>query len=148
MAEVIDMIRTVYQNDLLICELDDSVPVLRHRWTQEPTDDQFENGLIELAKQYRVLKKSYKNLAWLADTKLLGELSSDVEQWLENTWEELLFRESGVTIHAVILGESIFADFPMEKFKMDAEEKFINLNVHLGIFSNEQAAYDWIKGFI
>ncbi len=142
------MIRTVYQNDLLICELDDSVPVLRHRWTHEPTDDQFENGLIELAKHYRVLKKSYKNLAWLADTKLLGELSSDVEQWLENTWEELLFRESGVTIHAVILGESIFADFPMEKFKMDAEEKFINLNVHLGIFSNEQAAYDWIKGFM
>jgi hypothetical protein len=142
------MIRAVYQNDQLICELDDSVPVLRHRWTQEPTDDQFENGLIELAKQYRVLKKSYKNLAWLADTKLLGELSSDVEQWLENTWEELLFRESGVTIHAVILGESIFADFPMEKFKMDAEEKFINLNVHLGIFSNQQAAYDWIKSLI
>ena len=142
------MIRAVYQNDQLICELDDSIPVLRHRWTKEPTDDQFKNGLIELAKQYRDLKKSYKNLAWLADTKLLGELSSEVEHWLQDTWEELLFRESGVTIHAVILGENIFADFPMEKFKMDAEEKFNNLNVHLGVFSNQHAAYDWIKGLI
>ncbi len=142
------MIINVYQNDLVVCELDDSVPVLRHRWTKEPTDEQFENGLIELAKLYRDLKKSYKNLAWLADTKLLGELSQEVEQWLENTWEEVLFREAGVTIHAVILGENIFADFPMEKFKMDAEEKFNNLNVHLGVFSNQQAAYEWIKGLM
>lgn len=142
------MIRAIYENDLLICELDDSVPVLRHRWTKEPTDEQFENGLIELARQYRDLKKSYKNLAWLAYTKLLGELSPEVERWLENTWEEVLFRESGVTIHAVILGENIFADFPMEKFKMDAEEKFNSLNVHLGVFSNQKTAYDWMKGLI
>lgn len=142
------MIRAIYENDLLICELDDSVPVLRHRWTKEPTDEQFENGLIELARQYPDLKKSYKNLAWLADTKLLGELSPEVERWLENTWEEVLFRESGVTIHAVILGENIFADFPMEKFKMDAEEKYNSLNVHLGVFSNQKTAYDWMKGLI
>ncbi len=142
------MIRAIFENDLLICELDDSVPVLRHRWTKEPTDEQFENGLIELARQYPDLKKSYKNLAWLADTKLLGELSPEVERWLENTWEEVLFRESGVTIHAVILGENIFADFPMEKFKMDAEEKYNSLNVHLGVFSNQKTAYDWMKGLI
>ena len=142
------MIINIYQNDLVICELDDSVPVLRHRWTKEPTDEQFENGLIELARQYRSLKQSYKNLAWLADTKLLGELSQEVEQWLENIWEDVLFKESGVTIHAVILGANMFADFPMEKFKMDAEEKYINLNVHLGVFSSQQAAYDWMKGLI
>ena len=142
------MILQVFQNDLLVCELDDSVPVLRHRWTKEPSDEQFENNLIEIARHYRELKKSYTNLAWLADTKLLGELSAQVEKWLENIWEDVLFRESGVTIHAVILGENIFADFPMEKFKMDAEEKFNSLNVHLGVFSNQQAAYDWIKGLI
>ena len=142
------MILSVYKNELVICELDDSVPVLRHRWTNEPTDDQFEDGLIELARQYRDLSKSYKNLAWLADTKLLGELSPEVEEWLEKVWEDILFRESGVTIHAVILGASIFADFPMEKFKMDADEKFNNLNVHLGVFSNEKAAYDWIKSLL
>ena len=142
------MITTVYQNDLLICELDDSVPVLCHRWTNEPTDIQFESGLIELARLYRELRKSYKTLAWLADTKLLGELSQDVEEWLEKIWEDVLFKESGVTIHAVILGANMFADFPMEKFKMDAEEKFNNLNVHLGVFSNQQAAYDWIKSLL
>jgi len=142
------MIIQVYQNDLVICELDDSIPVLRHRWTKEPTGEQFESGLIEIARHYRDLKKAYKNLTWLADTKLLGELSSEVEHWLENIWEDVLFRESGVTIHAVILGENIFADFPMEKFKMDAEEKFINLNVHLGVFSSETAAYDWMKSLL
>jgi hypothetical protein len=142
------MIIQVYQNDLLICELDDSVPVLRHRWTKEPTDEQFESGLIELAKLYRELRKSYKTLAWLADTKLLGELSPEVEEWLEKIWEDVLFKESGVTIHAVILGANMFADFPMEKFKMDAEEKFISLNVHLGVFSNQQAAYEWMKSLL
>ena len=142
------MILSVYKNELVICELDDSVPVLRHRWTNEPTDDQFEDGLIELARQYRDLSKSYKNLAWLADTKLLGELSPEVEGWLEKVWEDILFRESGVNIHAVILGASIFADFPMEKFKMDAEEKFESYNVHLGVFSNQTAAYEWMKGLV
>src|SRR6478609_887866 len=142
------MIIQVFRNDLLVCELDDSVPVLRHRWTKEPTDEQFENNLIEVARHYRDLKKSYTNLAWLADTKLLGELSAQVEDWLEKIWEDVLFRESGVTIHAVILGENIFADFPMEKFKMDAEEKFNSLNVHLGVFSNQQAAYEWIRTLV
>ncbi len=142
------MIIKVYQSELLICELDDSLPVLRHRWTSEPTGEQFENGLIELARHYRDLRKSYKNLAWLADTTRLGELSPEVEQWLEKVWEDILFRESGVTIHAVILGDSIFADFPMEKFKMDAEEKYHNLNVHLGVFSDQNSAYEWIKSLL
>jgi hypothetical protein len=142
------MITNIYQNELLTCELDDSVPVLRHRWLKEPTDEQFENGLIEIARIYRAHRKSYKTLAWLADTEMLGELSPAVEKWLENTWEDVLFKESGVTIHAVILGASIFADFPMEKFKMDAEEKFKNLNVHLGVFSDLKSAYSWIKGLI
>ena len=142
------MTTNIYQNELVTCELDDSVPVLRHQWIKEPTDGQFQNGLIEIARLYRGLRKSHKNLAWLADTKMLGELSPAVEEWLENVWEDLLFRETGVTIHAVILGASIFADFPMEKFKMDAEEKFINLNVHLGVFSNQKAAYDWIRSLL
>lgn len=142
------MIISIYQDELLTCELDDSVPVLKHRWIKEPTDEQFENGLIELAKLYRELHKSYTNLAWLADTEMLGELSAEVEAWLENTWEDVLFKESCVTIHAVILGASIFADFPMETFKIDAEEKFNSLNVHLGVFTDQNAAYAWIKMLI
>jgi len=142
------MIIPILENELLLCQLDDSIPVLQHQWKKEPTDEQFQKGLLELAQQYRDLKKSYKNLAWLADTKMLGELSPEVEVWLENTWEDVLFSLSGVTIHAVILGPSMFADFPMEKFKMDAEEKFKSLNVHLGVFSNQKAAYEWMKGLV
>jgi uncharacterized protein YhjY with autotransporter beta-barrel domain len=33
----------------------------------------------------------------------------------------------------------------MENFKLDAEQKFQDYNVHLGVFSNEEEAYAWIK---
>lgn len=137
----IDIVDTEYVK----CELDDTIPVLRHRWKKAPPDDVFKTGLITIAGHYRDLKKSYHNLAWLADTEQLGELSEDVEDWLVNVWEDLLFRQSGVKVHAVILGASIFADYPMEKFKMDAEEKFKAYNVHLGVFSHELEAYEWIR---
>jgi uncharacterized protein YhjY with autotransporter beta-barrel domain len=32
----------------------------------------------------------------------------------------------------------------MEKFKQDAEVKFEKFNVHLGVFSNQRDAYEWI----
>jgi hypothetical protein len=57
----------------------------------------------------------------------------------------LLFAKAGVKIHAVILGESIFADYPMENFMRDAEQKFQDYNVHLGVFSSQEEAYSWIK---
>jgi len=34
----------------------------------------------------------------------------------------------------------------MEIFKQDAEQKFKDFDVHLGVFSNQAEAYDWIKG--
>ncbi|MBK5278722.1 MAG: hypothetical protein JJE09_07650, partial [Bacteroidia bacterium] len=71
------MIIEIYRNELINCELDDSIPVLEHRWLKEPTDAQFKNELIAIAKLYRDLKITYKKLAWLADTELLGELSVD-----------------------------------------------------------------------
>jgi hypothetical protein len=64
---------------------------------------------------------------------------------LVEEWEDLLFVKAGVKIHAVILGKSIFADYPMENFKRDAEQKFEEYNVHLGVFSNQGEAYTWIK---
>jgi hypothetical protein len=33
----------------------------------------------------------------------------------------------------------------MENFKQDAEQKFHNFDVHLGVFSNQQEAYEWIR---
>jgi hypothetical protein len=56
-----------------------------------------------------------------------------------------LFAQREVKIHAVILGNSIYADYPMENFKQDAEQKFHNFDVHLGVFSNQQEAYEWIR---
>ncbi|HMI65126.1 MAG TPA: hypothetical protein VK517_03765 [Cyclobacteriaceae bacterium] len=139
------MIIGIFDNEFVKCELDDSLPVLRHRWKFELPGEEFRNNLMRVLEEYETLKKTYARLAWLADTTHLGEIDEGVDEWLVNVWEDLLFRKAGVKIHAVILGASIFADYPMEKFKLDAEDKFMAYNVHLGVFSNEKEAYDWIK---
>ena len=81
----------------------------------------------------------------MVDAAELGELDEEVENWLVTDWEKMLFEEAGVKVHAVILGRSIFADYPMEKFKQGAEKKFEKFNVNLGVFSNQQDAYTWMK---
>lgn len=135
----------IFDNEFLSCELDDSLPVLRHYWKKAPTGDQFKANLLKVLEEYKVLKQSFNDLAWLADTNQLGELDEETEVWLVEEWEDLLFVKAGVKIHAVILGESIFADYPMENFKRDAEQKFEDYNVHLGVFSSQPEAYTWIK---
>lgn len=139
------MLISIFENENVKCELDDSLPLLRHRWLQEPSGEDFKYNLHRIQEEYLQLKKSYNNLAWMADAELLGELDEDVEAWLVNVWEDLLFNKAGVRIHAVILGASIFADYPMEKFKLDTEEKYKLKSIHLGVFSNKKEAYDWIK---
>jgi hypothetical protein len=135
----------IFDNEFVTCQLDDSLPVLMHRWKQAPPPEEFEFTLKRILEEYKTLSKSYHNLAWLVDAALLGELDEEVENWLVDVWEKMLFEDAGVKVHAVILGQSIFADYPMEKFKQDAEKKFEKFNVHLGVFSNQKEAYDWIK---
>lgn len=138
----------IFDNEYVTCELDDSIPVLKHRWKSEPPGVKFKENLIRIQQEYIKLSKSYTNMAWLAHAELLGELDEDMEAWLLEEWEDLLFVKAGVKIHAVILGKDIFADYPMEKFKQDAEIKFEKLNVHLGVFSDEPDAYEWIKSIV
>jgi hypothetical protein len=139
------MIINVSENEYVKCELDDSLPVLQHRWKKEPPGEAFKANLIKILESYSELKNSYTNLAWLADTTLLGELDEWTEKWLVDVWEHLLFEKAGLKIHAVILGSNIFADYPMEQFKADAEKKFKQFNVHLGVFSTQADAYRWIR---
>lgn len=135
----------ILDSEFLSCELDDSLPVLRHYWKKAPTGEQFRSELLKVLEEYKTLKPTYSELAWLADTTELGELDEKTETWLVDVWEDLLFVKTGVKIHAVILGESIFADYPMENFKQDAEQKFQAYNVHLGVFSTQEDAYAWIR---
>jgi hypothetical protein len=139
------MILKIFENEWVVCELDDSLPVLKHRWVKETTGDDFKTNLLRILDEYETLKHSYNSLAWLADTALLGELDEDTEHWLVAIWEDLIFREAQVKIHAVVLGSNIFADYPMEQFKTDAEQKFEEFNVQLGVFSNVEEAYRWIR---
>jgi len=139
------MIINILENEFLTCELDDSLPVLRHRWKHATDGEDFRSNVMKVLEEYKKLKNSYSNLAWLADTTLLGELDEETEHWLVEVWEDLLLGQREVKIHAVILGNSIFSDYPMENFKQDAEAKFNNFDVHLGVFSNQEEAYQWIK---
>ena len=139
------MLKTIFKTNCVLCELDDSIPVLRHRWSRRPSDEEFMSGLKAMKKEYDLLKPKYPDLKWLADTELLGELSDEVEEWLTETWDRLLFDESKVKAHAVILGPNLYADYPMEKFKMSSDEKFRQMGVKLALFADIDTAYAWLK---
>ncbi|MCG8390388.1 MAG: hypothetical protein MJA30_32870, partial [Cytophagales bacterium] len=98
----------VFSNQYLTCILDDSIPVLKHRWQCSPPLGEFKKGLLAILKEYKQYKIDYPNLKWLADTELLGELSEEDEKWLTSEWDHLLFDEAGVKVHAVILGPDFF----------------------------------------
>ena len=138
------MRKILFENECVICELDDEVPVLRHRWIIKPSSEEFRSGLLEMQKIYLGLKPEYKNLKWLADTELLGELPLDDENWLTTVWDNKLFNEAGVKVHAVILGSSLFADYPMEVFKKSSARKYDEMGVKLEVFANEEKAYQWL----
>ena len=135
----------VFANQYLTCVLDDSVPVLKHRWLCAPPGGEFQKGLLAILEEYKKLKTIYPNLMWLADTELLGELSEEDEGWLTREWDHLLFDEAGVKVHAVILGPDFFADYPMEKFKSSSEKKFQQLGAQLEVFLDEKGAYQWLR---
>src|SRR5277367_1322772 len=103
-----------FENDYVICELDESVPVLKHRWKKVPQGSVFRDNLVEIQQHYLKLAKTYDKLAWLADTQLLGEVDEETEKWFSEVWDDLLFNEAKVKFHAVILGEDLFAEYPME----------------------------------
>jgi len=136
---------TLFENEYVVCALDESLPVLKHRWKKVPSGKVFRENLINIQRVYREQAKRYANLAWLADTQLLGEVDEETQKWFSEVWDDLLFNQAHVKIHAVILGEDLFEEYPMEKFKMDAEEKYKLLGVQLDVFSDEEEAYDWIR---
>lgn len=139
------MIALVFENEYVLCELDDTLPVLKHRWKKETPGERFRENLITIQQHYIELVKNYPHLAWLADTQLLGEVDRETEEWFSTAWDDLLFNKANVKIHAVILGDDLFAEYPMEAFKINAEEKFKAYHVQLGVFSDEEEAYDWIR---
>jgi hypothetical protein len=138
------MLHFVFEDDYVICELDDSLPVLKHRWKKEPTGQHFRETLLKILEHYKSFGNKYRDLAWLADTQQLGELDRETEKWLADVWDDKLFGKGGVKFHAVILGDDLFAEYAMEKFKMEAEEKR-GRDVQLGVFVDEEEPYDWIR---
>lgn len=139
------MSNIIIENERVICELDPSIPVLKHTWQKNTKGQEFRDQLVEIQKAYIELKKDHPNLKWLVDAVKLGELTSEDDKWLENEWETLLFVEAGVKVHAVILADDIYADYSMEKFKTMADRKHEEQGVQLGVFLIPENAYKWLK---
>lgn len=139
------MSQLIFENDHVRCELEQERSLLRHTWLKKPTSELFRSNLLQVLEHYNQLKGDFENLKWLADTVKLGELSHDDEVWLEDIWDPLLFQEGGVKAHAVVLGSDIFADYPMEMFKLSAVQKNSELGVELEVFSSLDKAYEWLE---
>ncbi|MEM1409023.1 MAG: hypothetical protein AAGG59_19720 [Bacteroidota bacterium] len=135
----------IFENQFVSCELDEAVPVLIHTWHCEPPEGEFKKNLLKVLGHYNTFKKKFSSLKWLADTQLLGELSEEDEDWLVTEWDHLLFKEAGLKVHAVILGEDFYADYPMEKFKQSTEKKFNDYGAKLEVFLNKENAYKWLE---
>lgn len=135
----------IFENEFVTCDLDESIPVLIHHWLMEPPVGEFKKNVLQVLEHYNRLKIDYPNLKWLADTQHLGELSEEDEEWLVTEWDRLLFNEAGLKVHAVILGEDFYADYPMEKFKQSSAKKFNELGAKLEVFLNEENAMKWLK---
>lgn len=134
----------VFQNEYLKCELDEENSILVHRWLRQPSSSEFREGLGMVLSEYQINKSKFQGLKWLADTELLGELNEADEIWLTTEWDRMLFEDTGVKIHAVILGSDIFADYSMEIFKKSSILKFNERGVKLGVFPDERRAYEWL----
>jgi hypothetical protein len=134
------MTLVIFDNEFATCQLDEFIPVLLHRFKQAPPAEEFQFTLKRILEEYKSLNKSYKNLTRMVDAALPGELDEDVENWLVTDWEKMLFEDAGVKARAVISFQDIFADYRIEKYKLDAEKKFKKFNVHLGVFSNQPEA--------
>lgn len=136
---------SLLEKEKIQASLDETIPVLKHKWIKNPTGSEFRQQLLELKEIYLEQKEKYPDLMWLADTQSLGELTYEDEKWLEEVWENELFVKAGVKVHAVILADDIYADYSMEKFKMMADRKYAEIGIKLGVFMDEDSAYEWMK---
>jgi hypothetical protein len=139
------MTTKILESEYLICELDDTIPVFKHRWLRNPAPEEFLDGLSSMQKEYMKVKDDYEELKWLADTQQLEELDPETKEWLNADWDQMLFVEAGVKTHAVVRGPDLYADYPMEIFKLVAAKKYHELGVKLEVFEDEAQAYEWMS---
>ncbi|ELR69660.1 hypothetical protein C900_04885 [Fulvivirga imtechensis AK7] len=137
--------KTVFEEDYLICHFDEESKVLHHIWKDKAKGDNFRKGLLKVYDTYIALKKDHPGLHWLADTRKLSVLPLADQQWLDDTWNELLFVQAGVKTHAVIIGDDAFAKYAMEKFKNTMNKRYASQQIKLETFVDEREAYDWFK---
>ncbi|MES2732568.1 MAG: hypothetical protein V4714_12495 [Bacteroidota bacterium] len=137
------MIKTIFEERLISCYLDDSIPVLTHRWKSHATAEKFRAILIQLSETFKELKQEYPDLTWAGDTTNLGALSLETQGWLKENWTPILI-EAGVKYHALIVPKDVFAKFAMNKFK-DNLTHHHKKEIILQQFPDEDTANEWLR---
>ncbi len=138
--------KKLFARDYLECFFDEDSMVLFHVWLRKPTSQEFMDGLTSVCNEFINYKNQHGTLLnWLGDTRNVGVLSIEVQGWLEKVWNEMLFVKAGVKIHAVIIGNDVFAKYAMEKFKNNMNTKYAGQNLYLETFVDKEAAYKWFE---
>ncbi len=136
---------TIFKEEYLECFHDEENNVLMHIWLRKPSSEEFREGLINVHRTYIKYNNPESPLHWLGDTRDMGVLGLEDQQWLDAVWNKMLFVEAGVKAHAVIVGNDVFAKYAMEKFNKAMQEEFAAQKVFLDTFVDKESAYDWFK---
>jgi len=106
-------------------------------WVTSPTSEEFRTGMNKIID----LMAEHKTGALLGDTKELGALSEEDQQWSFTDW---LARALEVGYHsfAVIISSDIFAQMSVEDTLTEVQAK---TTVTIQYFGDEDKAREWIK---
>jgi len=106
-------------------------------WITSPTSEEFRIGMNKIID----LMAEHKTGALLGDTKELGALSEEDQQWSFTEWLEKAL-QVGYHSFAVIISPDIFAQMSVEDTLTEVQAK---TTVTIQYFDDEEKAREWIK---
>lgn len=115
---------------------DEELDAIVETWVTSPTSEEFRTGMNKIID----MMAHYKTGALLGDTKELGALSEEDQQWSFTDW---LTRALEVGYHsfAVIISPDIFAQMSVEDTLTEVQAK---TTVTIQYFDDEEKAREWI----
>ena len=137
------MKKQIFEEPYLECYLEDSVPVLAHRWKSHPNKDEFKSSLMKMIEHFKALRKDHPALTWCGDTTNLGVLSLETQNWLNEEWSQIMVKAQ-LKYHALVVPKDVFAKHAMKKFK-DSIDSGHKEEIVISYFTEETAAFNWLK---
>lgn len=115
---------------------DEELDAIVEKWVTSPTSEEFRTAMDKIID----LMAEYKTGALLGDTKELGALSEEDQQWSFTDWLERALKV-GYHSFAVIISPDIFAQMSVEDTLTEVQAK---TTVTIQYFDDEEKAREWI----